>query len=132
MWAPRLEHLGLQACYALDHIAFPDTHLLSAKLPDGFTATPFAVNTANACLSRRAAKALKANPRARPARSAHSAMPTESMFAGMHGMMGGMMGGLGIDDDDDDEDDDDDDDDDDEDEDENDEDNWETDDDDEA
>ena len=85
IWAPNLQDLGLQACYGLEFLEFPETHAtLSALLPRSHEPTTFDVNTQNANLGRAAAAALARNPRARS--SAHPRMPIESMFANMGGM----------------------------------------------
>ena len=54
IWAPRLGYLGLQACYSLQSIVFPETHALASTLPAGFRPTNFEVNTANAGLGMQA------------------------------------------------------------------------------
>ena len=94
LYAPNLTSLDLQACYGLETLAFQTRHpTLSPLLPPGHTPPPLEVNTANANLGRAARKALREHPSAVAGRTRHQGMPTEAMFAGMNGMMGGMMGG---------------------------------------
>lgn len=51
IWAPKLTHLGLQACYSLDKLEFLTEHPLAAQLPAGFAcAAPLRVVTENANL----------------------------------------------------------------------------------
>ena len=90
IWAPKLIHLGLQACYNLQNIEFLDSHPLSSKLPTSFACrAPLVVNTANALLSFRAKRALHDHPRAVPAAQRHPGLATESTFAQMHDMADG-------------------------------------------
>lgn len=110
LYAPNLVSLGLQACYGLETLTFRASHpTLSSLLPAGHTPPPLEVNTTNANLGRAARKALREHPSAGPSRTCHQGMPTEAMFAGMNGMMGGMGDadpwGDEYDDDDDDDDD---------------------------
>ena len=88
IWAPNLQDVGLQACYGLEFLEFPETHatLSALVLPRSHEPTTFDVNTQNAYLGRAAAAALARNRMSRSGGSAHPGMPTESMFANMGGM----------------------------------------------
>ncbi|KAG1667361.1 hypothetical protein FOA52_001421 [Chlamydomonas sp. UWO 241] len=89
IWAPSLAHLSVQACYSLEDIEFLRTHELAASLPAGHRPPPrLMVNSENACQGRRAQAALRARG-ADYSAPAYDAMPTEAMFAGMHGAFGG-------------------------------------------
>ena len=63
LWAPNLETLRLQACYAIKNIEMLESHQLAEMLPEGHEPTKIRVNTVNANISRKAMKALKRSGR---------------------------------------------------------------------
>lgn len=63
LWAPRLQHLNVQACYSLDEINILEDHELKSDLPEGFTPTRFQITTLNANLSPELLVELRRNPR---------------------------------------------------------------------
>eukprot|EP00038_Savillea_parva_P012791 m.206983 g.206983 ORF g.206983 m.206983 type:complete len:381 (-) comp23533_c0_seq1:138-1280(-) len=83
IWAPNLEHLGLQGCFALEDITFLDDHPLAKDLPAGRKPSVFTVNTANAVLGPNAISVLDTCPRVRRSGVSHDCMPNEEMFAQM-------------------------------------------------
>lgn len=64
IWAPNLQHLGLQACYCMEKITVLKEHpKLSKELPVGHIPTTFTVNTLNANISKAARRVLKKSGR---------------------------------------------------------------------
>jgi len=78
VWAPRLRHLGLQACVSLKRIDFPETHPLATQFPLPAAPTIFEVNAKNARLGSTALQALRSNPRARRSTAFHGMQPDTS------------------------------------------------------
>ena len=90
IWAPKLFHFGLQACYNIETIDFLESHPLASSLPPNFKCTTrMVVNTVNAVLSHKAKRALHNHPRAVPAMHQNAGLATESAFAQMRGTTGG-------------------------------------------
>ena len=90
LYAPRIEHLSLQACYGLDgELRILESHPNFAK-PVGRPSS-FVVDTTNACVSPRVAEVLRTNPRIEwvgQDEDDFSGNPCEGMFARMHAGMG--------------------------------------------
>mmetsp|Transcript_7250 Transcript_7250/g.17760 ORF Transcript_7250/g.17760 Transcript_7250/m.17760 type:complete len:354 (+) Transcript_7250:173-1234(+) len=64
LWAPRIEHLDVQAAYDLEDIRFIENVELRDKLPSGFTCSaPLRVTAVNANLGAMARENLLAHPR---------------------------------------------------------------------
>ena len=78
----------MQACYCLDHIHFQELRdELDLDTEDVWW--PLMVTTHNANLGACARTGLRRHPRTRREISHRMGMPTESLFAGMHGGDGG-------------------------------------------
>jgi hypothetical protein len=82
VYAPKLEHLSLQACYGLDgDLTILETHPNFTR-PPGALSTIF-VNGTNACLSQSILQILQNNPRIMFDDDGYSSNPCEGFFADM-------------------------------------------------
>ena len=93
LWAPRLEDLNLQACYALKSIRIKDTYpILSGDLPPGFQPTMFGVSAVNAVLDPHLVRYLTQHPRVileyEDGSDEQVGNPMEAFFKQMHAPAG--------------------------------------------
>lgn len=93
IWAPSLQSLGIQACYALRRLDFLDVHPMQSQLPADHVVPDLVVNTLKANLSGQAKQSLRDHPTATKSGRRHGGMPSENFAPVPGGVAGGAGGG---------------------------------------